>query len=503
MESQPNESMEDLKSLNTLAGLKMKKMVYSEAVELYLKSLQTKTDQANIHFNLGLAYGHLQQTQQAIDSYRNAIRYKSDYYKAYNNLGQLLKNQGQIEEGLACYEMAIQYKPDYTEAYNNQGNALLLMDRHSEALISFKKALELQPDSAMAYNNLGKAYKDLMRFHEALNCYDRAILFKPDYVSAYMNKALLCLLLGDFEQGWRLFEWRWKTNLKRQSKFFNKPLWLGRHSIQNKRILIWGEQGFGDSIQYCRYLILLEQAGAILHLRVQSSLQTLLSSLPCQIQSISTFSDPFPEFDYHCPMMSLPLATETSDLANVPVYPRYLQVEASKKRFWSERLNIQNQPLLRIGIAWSGSPTHNNDRHRSLPFSCLLPLFDLPIEFHVIQKDIRPEDLQFINSIDHLYLHSEALADFSDTAALIDAMDLVISVDTSVAHLTGALNKPLWVLLPLVPDHRWLLNRADSPWYPSARLFRQSSRGDWGTVIQQVIAAIKETVLIDLHSPSR
>ncbi len=487
--------IQHLKRLNAEASAKFKQGKFAAAIKLYQASLKYNPDQANIHFNLGLSHTKLKNIPEAVVSYKKSIELKPNYAKAYKNLGKLLKDDHLFEEALVCYDAAIKYQPDYAEAHNHRGNLLLLMKRFSEAEKSFKKAIELQPDFAAAYNNLGRLYKDLMRYEDAIHCYDTAILFRPDYVSAYMNKSLLCLLMGDFEQGWRLFEWRCKTKLKRPT-LSDTPLWLGKEPIKNKHILIWSEQGFGDTIQYCRYLILMEQAGALIHLKVQKSLQSLVETLPCQLQTITTFSNSLPDVDYHCPMMSLPLALGTTNLDKIPAPLNYLRATPEKKAIWSERIDKCNgRP--QIGLAWSGSPTHNNDHNRSLSLNQLSDILSLPIDFHVIQKDIRSDDDQIAKNITNLHIHSEHLYDFSETAALIEHMDLVISVDTSIAHLTGAINCPIWLLLPYIPDHRWLLNRSDSPWYPSARLFRQSDTGNWKNVIDQITNALRQTFSLD------
>ena len=306
---------------------------------------------------------------------------------------------------------------------------------------------------------------------------------KPDYAEAYWNKSLLKILIGEYLEGWKLYEWRWKKEPQINSpRAYHQPLWLGDESIFHKTLLIYPEQGFGDYIQCIRYAALVEQLGAKVILEVPSRLLTLCSTLKGQPILIEN-GKPLPSFDYHCPVMSLPLALKTT-VETIPAQIPYLYADDQRKKRWNEKLG--NKTVTRIGLVWSGSTMNKNDHNRSLLLNQLTSLLELPVEFHSLQKEIREIDVKTLTDFSKINQHQDDLLDFSDTAALIDEMDLVISVDTAVAHLSGAMGKKTFILLPYSPDYRWMLDRADSPWYPTATLFRQPSVGDWDSVISQI-----------------
>jgi hypothetical protein len=297
---------------------------------------------------------------------------------------------------------------------------------------------------------------------------------------------MLKLLLGDYEEGWELYEWRWKDWGRDFVRPFPQPLWLGDAPIAGKTLLIHPEQGLGDFIQCCRYIPMVEAMGAKVLVEVTAPLVPLISTLKGSF-SVVRSGQPLPHFDFHCPIMSLPLAFRTT-VETIPANVPYLFADPARKALWQQRLGPRTR--MRVGLAWSGNPSHKNDLNRSMPFRALAPWLALAVDFHVLQKDIRPEDAAALAQFPNVQVHSAELGDFADTAALADEMDLVISVDTSVAHLAGALGRPLWVLLPFNPDYRWFLDRSDSPWYPSATLFRQPALGDWDSVVAAVEAQL-------------
>jgi hypothetical protein len=298
-------------------------------------------------------------------------------------------------------------------------------------------------------------------------------------------------LIGDFQRGWREHEWRWKTDfLRRSERSFTQPLWLEQENISGRTILLHGEQGFGDTIQFCRYAPLVSARGARVILEVQEPLQDLMTTLVGPAQVLSRGS-PLPDFDLQCPLLSLPLAFGTC-LDTIPSVTPYLSASVEAAKNWQARLGTKARP--RIGLAWSGQLTHPNDKNRSIGLRSLLPLLDAEAEFVSLQKEVRADDVTILKDRGDLLHFGDALTNFSDTAALISNMDLVISVDTSVAHVAGALAKPVWVLVPFIPDWRWLLDRDDSPWYPTARLFRQDETRTWDNVIARVHAALDDFV---------
>jgi hypothetical protein len=312
---------------------------------------------------------------------------------------------------------------------------------------------------------------------------------RPDYAEAHLNEALLRLLIGDFDRGWAKYEWRWRIpSLALSERKF--PLWRGADAIDGKTILIHSEQGLGDAIQFCRYVSLVAARGARVILEVEKPLCELMTGL-AGASAIIPKGSPLPHVDMQCPMLSLPLAFGTR-LETIPSATPYLSVSAQALKAWQTRLGPKARP--RVGLVWSGRSAHKNDRNRSISLRSLLSFFDIDATFVSLQTDVRADDAAVMKDRGDILDCGDALEDFADTAALVSQLDLVIAADTSVAHLAGALAKPVWVLLPYVPDWRWLLARDDSPWYPTARLFRQSQIGKWDDVIAQVRAALPEFI---------
>jgi Tfp pilus assembly protein PilF len=396
--------------------------------------------------------------------------------------GTLLMQTGDLEGGLALIDRLLAVVPEHPVALSNRGNALRALGRPAEALASYARAIAARPDYAGARYNRAALLQELRRFDEALLDYDRAIALDPDSVDAHWNKALLHLSTGNYEEGWRLYEWRWKGPQKEALRRFAQPLWLGGESLQGRRILLHAEAGLGDTIQFCRFVPMVAALGAQVLLEVPAPLLTLASTLRPACLLVRQ-GDPLPAFDLHCPLMSLPLALRTT-VATIPAGVPYLHADPAKVDDWKVRLGDGRRP--RVGIAWSGSSLYRNDHQRSLPLELLAAVLALPLEFHVLQKDIRPQDQAALERLGKARRHAEHLHDFADTAALVELMDQVVSVDTSVAHLAGAMGKPVWILLPYTPDHRWFLDRPDSPWYPTATLLRQPAAGDWAGVVAEL-----------------
>jgi hypothetical protein len=369
---------------------------------------------------------------------------------------------------------------------NNRGVTLHKLRRPEEALASHDSALASRPDWAEALTNRGVALYDLKRFDEARASYDRAIALRPDYADAHFFKGLSSLVTGDFERGWVEYEWRRKAPSARiTARDFPQPLWLGEDGIAGKTILFHSEQGFGDTIQFCRYVPLVATRDVRVIMEVEEPLRELIAGLAGTTQVIAK-GDPLPDFDFQCPLPSLPLAFKTRP-ETIPSSAPYLHVPTQALEYWGALLGTKRSP--RIGLAWAGNAKHVRDGERSMRLCDLLPLLDIDATFVSLQKEVRAGDAEMLASCDMLQF-SQELGDFSDTAALISQLDLVISVDTSVAHLAGALGKPVWILLTHAPDWRWLLDRDDSPWYPSARLFRQHETREWGSLTMRVRQAL-------------
>ena len=462
---------------------------FEEALASYDRALKVRPDSADALSNRGVSLKELKRFEEALASFDRALALRPDYVEALSNRGLALHELKRFEEALASFDRAVALRPGYAEALSNRGLTLHALDRFEEALASFDRALTLRPDYAQAFFNRGATLQELKRFEEALASYDRALMLQPDYVEAHWNEALLRLLTGDFARGWRQYEWRWKNqSLALPQRNVPQPLWLGTESAIDKTILLHSEQGFGDTIQFCRYVPLVAARGARVILEVETPLLELMTSLAGATQVLAK-SDPLPAFDVHCPLLSLPLAFATRH-GTIPSLTPYLSAPAQAVQDWRARLGPKTR--LRIGLAWSGRPTHKNDQNRSIALRALMPLLDLDATFVSLQKDVRADDATVLQERGDLRHFGDALRNFADTAALISNLDLVISVDTSVAHLAGALAKPVWVLLPFVPDWRWLLDRDDSPWYPTARLFRQDDARTWDTVVPRVHRALQD-----------
>jgi tetratricopeptide (TPR) repeat protein len=441
--------------------------------------------------NRGTALQVLRRLDEALASYDQAVTLKPGYAEAFNNRGNTLRGLKRLDEALASFDQALALKPEDAGTFYNRGIALQEQRRLDEALASYNRALALNPDYAEAYNNRGLALQETKRLDEAQASFDRALALRPHYAEAHFNDALLRLLTGDLSRGWAKYEWRWKVqSLGLPQRNFSQPLWLGKDTIDGETILLHSEQGFGDTIQFCRYVPLVAARGARVILEVERPLCGLLADLAGASEVICK-GDPLPDFDLQCPLLSLPLAFGTR-LETIPSATPTLSAPVHAVRTWQTRLGQNARP--RIGIVWAGRPEHNNDHNRSMSLRDILPILDVDATFVSLHKDVRGDDAAVLNERNDLLHYGDALKDFSDTAGLMSQLDLVISVDTSVAHLAGTLAKPVWVLLPFVPDWRWLLGREDSPWYPTARLFRQSASNNWDAVIRHVRAALVEFI---------
>ncbi len=454
-----------------------------EAVECYRQALALRPDFAEAHNNLGFALWELGRSDPALASIAAALRLRPDFPEALNNQGLVLEAQGQPEAALASLDRALALRPDYVEALNNRGNALKALGRLDEAVGSYRQALALRPGYAEAHNNLGQALEASGRADLALPSFERALALRPDLAQARWNKSIALLLTGDFAAGWPLYEARWAALGPRAGRReFPVPLWLGDAPLAGRTLLLHHEQGLGDTLQMLRYVPLLAAQGVRVVLELPPPLARIAATVPGAALVI-TEGDALPPFDLHCPMLSLPLACGTT-LGTVPREVPYLFVPHEAPAAWQDRLGPRTRP--RVGLAWSGARGHRNDRQRSLPLAGLLPLLQSDADFVSLQTEYREADRALLGGLPNLRDCAPELGDFADTAGLIAQLDLVITVDTSVAHLAGALGRPVWLLLPYAPDYRWLLGREDSPWYPTMRLFRQPATGDWATVLDRV-----------------
>jgi tetratricopeptide (TPR) repeat protein len=496
------------------------------AVTLLAQAITVNPANAFTHCNLGRAQQELEQWDASLASYDRAVALKPDYAAAYSNRGNVLRRLGRLHEALASFDQAIELQPNFVEAHVNRGNvlgelhrwplalashdtalslrpdfaeahcnrglALKALLRPGEALASFDKAIALWPGHAEAHVNRGNVLGELQEFEAAIAAYNRAIAIQKDYAPAHVNRGLVSLLNGNFERGWADYEWRWRDTTRaqaREARRFSKPLWLGKENLAGETILLHHEQGLGATLQFCRYAERVADQGATVILGVQKPLLALLDGLAGVTQLVSE-GTAIPDFDYHCPLMSLPLAFNTR-LHTIPAQPGYLRADAVKVAHWRARLASVTGP--RIGLVWSGNAVHSNDHHRSIPLAELLRFLPDDCHYVSLQKDLRATDQPLLRSHPRIIDAADELHDFSDSAALCQCLDLVITVDTSVAHLNGALGNKTWLLLPFNPDWRWLLQREDSPWYPTLKLYRQPRLGDWQGVLSRVGADLIRT----------
>lgn len=430
-------------------------------------------------------------TEEAERIYADILNRNPRSFESLNGLAGLYAQRRQLPEAIALFKQGLRKILDKQQRTAVCSNLALMLaqpsqGRNEDALKYCEQALAISPAHLDAWINKGNILKLLNRPADAIECYKRVLKQRPDDVNVLWNKGLCHLLLGEYEDGWKLYESRWQGFQKPFLRHFSAPAWRGEQSLAGKTILLHAEQGYGDTLQTIRYIPMIHAQGARIVLEVPAALAALLSQLE-GVSQLVAHGNPLPDFDYQCPLLSLPLACGTT-LKTIPARAFWLRCDTEKAAHWRNALGQATGP--RIGLAWSGNASHPNDINRSIPLTQLKELLDLPCEFHCLQKDIKDADRAVLRELTQLHLHEDALRDFSDTAALIDAMDIVIAVDTATLHLAGALGKTAWALLPYAPDYRWMLGRADTPWYPMMRLFRQQSHGDWRAALLQVIAAL-------------
>jgi tetratricopeptide (TPR) repeat protein len=465
----------DAGALNLLAVALRQQGNISAALEIAARAAALYSNVAELQANVGEFSRLAGKLEQSVAAFERAISLRPAEPTFHNSLGLALFDCRRFAEAAEEYRRAIQIRGDYADAYNNLGGVLRELGRQDEAIGAIETALKINPRFASAYLNLALVFTDREEFARAAESYRRAIEIDPNAVQAHWSLGTLLLLQGDFAGGWREYQWR-PAALPRLAK----PMWAGE-DLRGKTILVYAEQGLGDTIQFVRYVPLLKQRGARVLLACQVELQRLLGGMAEMIAPGRAIAP----HDFYCPLLSLPLGFHT-ELSTIPAEVPYLRASDELLRVWAERVG-RKTGRLRVGLAWAGRPQHREDARRSIRFERLKPILAKPdVEFVSLQKGAAAEEARGSGMLD---LTAE-LGDLADAAALIQQLDLVITVDTAIAHLAGALGKPAWVLLARIPDWRWLLERSDSPWYPTLRLFRQRVRGDWETPIRDVATAL-------------
>jgi tetratricopeptide (TPR) repeat protein len=460
-----------------------------EAIATMRAALQIDPGYAECHYNLGNVSRDLKRSEEACAAYREAIAHRPDHAGAFNNLGLTLAESKHHAEAVCLLQQATRLQPKNAQSHNNLGLALTELGRFAEAQTCFLEALRLDPQYAEAHVNLGSCYKEQGRLEEAITYYQMALWYRPGLASAEYNRALAWLQAGDYARGWPAYEWRWRRS-SAPSRLFARPRWDGSDPT-GKTILLWCEQGLGDAIQFARYATVVKARGCRVVLECPPPLAELLRTCP-GVDVLVPEGQPLPEYDYQVPVMSLPAVLGTL-LDTVPATVPYLTASQEVVARWQQRLG---QGGLKVGLVWQGNPRHQWDHWRSIPLARFRPLAQVPgMRLISVQHGPGSEQAQQLKGLFEVAepwgSDQPGPGPFPETAALMKALDLVITVDSSAAHLAGALGVPVWSLLAAVSDWRWMLERGDTPWYPTMRLFRQQRLGDWAEVIDRLLPELQ------------
>jgi tetratricopeptide (TPR) repeat protein len=478
-------------ALNNLGVALRDKGLYVESIAAFKKALAINPRNFEAQNNLGGSYHLAGRHGDAAEALRTAMAMNPGDPTVYNNLAVNLRILGETDEAIPLLREAIQLDPNYADAHNTLSAALMDAGKYDAAMEHAQRAAELNPNLAEALANVAALYQVMGKLDEALESNRKAIAVNPRFAGAYWNLGLIHLLRGNFAEGWPLYEWRLRVP-QLQAPGYPLKRWDGS-SLQGKRILLGMEQGLGDTIQFIRYVPQVAALGAKIYLAVQNELVDLIQE-SIKAERFCLHGEPGPACDFYCPIMSLPLMFKT-ELDSIPHSVPYLNPSTELAQRWERKMPPTTDKRLRVGLVWAGRPTHRNDRERSIQLSQLAPLISETVLFFNLQKGDAGKQAKTPPARMEILDYSGELENFAETAALIAQLDLVIAVDTAVAHLAGAMGKPVWVLLMTVPDFRWMMDREDSPWYPTMRLFRQKTSGQWSEVIGRVAEALRELTI--------
>jgi tetratricopeptide (TPR) repeat protein len=454
---------------------------HEDAWACFERCLRLEPNQVDALFNGANALYELGRSGEALTALDRAAALKPQDPMICSGRGNALAALRRHDEALSAYEGALALRPGDPAALYGRGTALTELGRPEEAVASFDAALAIRPVYAEALVNRGLAMVELRRHDDAFKDYEQALSIQPDLAKAHMNEAVLRLLLGDFRTGWEKYEWRWKS-IGVKEREFPVAKWNGEALREGTTVLLHAEQGYGDTIQFARFIPLVSRLGVTVIFELHRELKPLYERMPGAM--VIGGGETLPRFDLHCPLLSLPLTLGTT-LDTIPPATPYVTAPVERLSRWRDR--VPGGPRRKVGIAWSGNPKLLRDRQRSISLDSLSPVLELPgLSFVTLNPATAPEDEQKLARLGNVVHLAKDFSDFADTAAAMAQLDLIISVDTSIAHLAGALGKPVWILLPYVPDWRWMLDRGDSPWYPTARLFRQPKSGDWASVVATI-----------------
>jgi Flp pilus assembly protein TadD len=458
---------------------------FVEAAAAYRRALALKRDAPRTHNNLAVALAEQGRFGSALAHYRESIRLDPDYAPSHYNFGNACRAVGKYAEAISAYERALALSPDWPAALLNLGLALAALGQQPAAVTRYREALVIQPDYPEAHNNLGLALQIQGHLDQALQHFERALELAPGFANAHTNRAQLHLLLGDFAQGWAEFEWRWRLPGVAVPSL-PIPIWDGS-PIKGGSLLLRAEQGFGDTIQFVRFATQLQRAGVKVFVECQPALASLIARAP-GVQGTVARGLPVPRCAVQLPLASLPLVLGVSDPAAFTTQAPYLQPDAKLRADWRKQLGSEDR--IRVGIAWKGNPRHPQDCHRSIAPAHFVALARVK-DIELVNLQVGERAPAALHALQILPEPGEEALSFEESAAIVANLDLIITCDTALAHLAGALGVPVWIALSLVPEWRWLLDREDSPWYPSARLFRQTQLDDWNDVFERMASALQ------------
>lgn len=454
---------------------------FDESIDYYKKCLQLKPDFSEAWFNRAISLSQVKKYDESLFHYDKSIEINKNYVKAWINKGGTLHQMKRYHEAIACYEQAIKLNPNNAQAWSNKGVTLNNLGKHCDALQHHQKAIELNPSFAAAWANAGLALNDLKQYKEAIDYYDTAIRLDQRMFNSYWNKSLTLLTLGRFDEGWDLYEYRWEKNDAENYKYSNIPALKSTKNLINKTVLVWCEQGFGDSLHFYRYISELQKTGAIVTFEVQKSLQKLMqANLSCNVIHKTSEEN---IYDFQIPLLSLPKLFGTR-LETIPAIKPVITVATEDIKKWIDKLNLSKSKV-NIGLAISGNTNQQTNTQRSIPLEKIQPLCKHGNIF-LIQNYLLSDDQKYLEEHPEINYLGNYLSDFTDTAEIVGCMDIIISTCTSLVHLAGSMNKKTFLMSRWAPDWRWLLDRDDSPWYPSVKIFRQQSIGNWDSVINQI-----------------
>jgi tetratricopeptide (TPR) repeat protein len=469
-----------------------------EAIECSRQALALQPNVAEAHFNLGYAFHCKGELDNAIACYQRALALKPALFHVHLNLGAALQAQGQSEQAIEIYRRGLAEQPASASLLSNLSNAMWEADKLEEATDCGRRAVTIDPNFVQGHLNLGNALISNLKFEEGIESYRRAIALDPNAADAHNNLAMALLTLGQFDEGWREHEWRWRhSKFRSVRRNFTQPQWDGS-DLTDRTILLHTEQGLGDALQFVRFAPFVKSRGGRVVLECQPSLLRLFQNAPelgidsIVVQNPSGAAPPI-LFDVHIPLLSLPLALQKLDPEQSPSQAPYLRADALSQAHWREVLAAEPKRL-KVGLVWSGNALHAKDKSRPVSLKELAPLAREDVQFYSLQVGVAAAEIRDKPSDMRLLDHTDQISDLADTAGLVSQLDLVISVDTSVAHLAGAMGKAVWVFIPFRPDYRWRLDREDTPWYPTMRLFRQKRPGDWQEPIERIAEALDEAL---------